>query len=342
MKVLGTGGMGIVYLARHVGLDRLVALKTIPSWVKMTPNSLARFDIEAKAVARLRHPNIVQIYDIGSLAGRPYLSLEYAEAGTLREAIRDRLPAPIEAARIAEVLARAVAHAHKRGILHRDLKPSNILICQEAEADAGLLDPHLLKIADFGLARMLDSTRRLTLPGTRVGTPGYMAPEQAQGRIDLIGPATDVYGLGIVLYETLCGRPPFKADSEWAIIHQVVTMPAPPVRMIRPECPAALESICLKCLSKSRDDRYATALEMADDLKRFLEGERTASESRWRLTRRTLLAGARLRQRAALPGQFGCCAGARHSRSAYFSRRRGRWGRLAGRSSRPPWWRLRN
>ena len=150
VKVLGTGGMGIVYLARHVGLDRLVALKTIPSWVKMTPNSLARFDIEAKAVARLRHPNIVQIYDIGTLAGRPYLSLEYAEAGTLSEAIRDRLPAPIEAARIAEVLARAVAHAHKRGILHRDLKPSNILICQEAVAKAGELDPHCSRSPTLG------------------------------------------------------------------------------------------------------------------------------------------------------------------------------------------------
>src|SRR5262249_26470425 len=248
VKVLGTGGMGIVYLARHLRLERLVALKTIPSWVRVTPNALARFDIEARAVARLRHPNIVQIYDIGSLGGRPYLPLEYAEAGNLSRVIREPLPEPRHAAQIIEVLARAVAHAHQKGILHRDLKPSNILVCGDSQEKSGLLDPAELKIADFGLARLLDSTRRLTLPGTRVGTPGYMAPEQAQGRIDLIGPATDVYGLGIVLYEILCGRPPFKADSEWAIIHQIVTASPPPIRKFTPDCPAGLEAICLKCL----------------------------------------------------------------------------------------------
>jgi urea transport system substrate-binding protein len=294
VKVLGTGGMGIVYLARHVRLERLVALKTIPSWVKITPNALARFDIEARAVARLHHPNIVQIYDIGSLGGRPYLSLEYAEAGNLSRAIRERLPEPREAARIALVLARAVAHAHKRGILHRDLKPSNILVCGQSSGKVGVLSPVDLKIADFGLALLLDSTRRLTLPGTRVGTPGYMAPEQAQGRIDLIGPATDVYGLGIVLYEMICGRPPFKADSEWAIIHQIVTVPAPPIRKFRPECPPGLEAICLKCLRKTPDERFASAAALAEDLGRFLAGERTSGESKRRLTRRAVVAGGAL------------------------------------------------
>ena len=304
VKVLGTGGMGIVYLARHVRLERLVALKTIPSWVKITPNALARFDIEARAVARLRHPNIVQIYDIGSLGGRPYLSLEFAEAGNLSGAIREQLPEPREAARIAEVLARAVAHAHKRGILHRDLKPSNILVCGQSSGKVGALCAGDLKIADFGLARMLDSTRRLTLPGTRVGTPGYMAPEQAQGRIDLIGPATDVYGLGIVLYEMLCGRPPFKAESEWAIIHQIVTLPPPPIQKLRPECPPGLEAICLKCLLKTPDERYASALALADDLKRFLDGERTSGESKRRLTRRAALAGGALAVTGGAAGAF--------------------------------------
>src|SRR5262249_33877223 len=131
---------------------------------------------------------------------------------------------------------------------HRDLKPSNILLCGGAGGKDGAVDPAGVKIADFGLARLLDSARRLTVPGTRVGTPGYMAPEQAQGRIDLIGPATDIYGLGIILYEALCGRPPFRADSEWAVIHQIVTASPPPIHNFRPDCPAGLEAICLRCL----------------------------------------------------------------------------------------------
>ena len=302
-KVLGTGGMGIVYLARQVVLDRLVALKTIPSWVRITPNALERFDIEAKAVARLRHPNIVQIFEVGSVAGRPYLSLEFAEGGTLRDAIRNQLPEPREAARIALVLARAIEHAHARGILHRDLKPSNVLVCRADGEKSGPPDPDLLKIADFGLARLLGSTKRLTLPGALVGTPGYMAPEQAQGRIDLIGPETDVYGLGVVLYEMLCGRPPFKGETSWSIVHQVVSLPPPPIRAVRPECPRALEAICLKCLSKPPGNRYASAGALALDLRRFLDGNRTRSEFKGRFTRRTLLTG------GALAASAGAAAG---------------------------------
>jgi len=236
--------------------ERLVALKTIPSWVKITPHALARFDIEARAVARLRHPNIVQIYDVGSLGGRPYLSLEFAEAGksescdpgTVARAPRSSADLPrswLEPLRM-----------HIRGeffIAISSLRTSWSAVNHRKRV--GVLDPAELKIAAFGLARLLDSTRRLTLPGTRVGTPGYMAPEQAQGRIDLIGPATDVYGLGIVLYETLCGRPPFKADSEWAIIHMIVTAPPPPITSFRPDCPPGLEAISLKCLLKKPDER---------------------------------------------------------------------------------------
>src|SRR5262249_35836756 len=147
-------------------------------------------------------------------------------------------------------------------------------------------------------------TRRLTLPGTRVGTPGYMAPEQAQGRIDLIGPATDVYGLGIVLYETLCGRPPFKADSEWAIIHQIVTESPPPIHKFRPDCPPGLEAICLTRLRKKPDERYPTAAAFADDLRRFLDGERTALEARRRLTRRAIIAGSALAITGSAAGAF--------------------------------------
>jgi urea transport system substrate-binding protein len=311
-KVLGTGGMGIVYLARQVVLDRLVALKTIPAWVRITTNALERFDIEARAVARLRHPNIVQIFEVGSIGGRPYLSFEFAEGGTLSQVIREELPTPREAARIAEVLARALQHAHERGILHRDLKPSNVLVCRAHGEQGGPPDPTLLKLADFGLARVLGSTKRVTLPGTLVGTPGYMAPEQAQSRNDLIGPATDVYGLGVVLYELLCGRPPFKGDTSWAIIHQVVTVPPPSIRAGRPDCPRGLEGICLKCLSKSPGDRYTSAEALAEDLRRFLDGARTSWEEKGRFTRRTLLVGGAL---AASAGAAGGLWAIRHAQS---------------------------
>jgi urea transport system substrate-binding protein len=292
VRVLGCGGMGIVYLARHVRLDRLVALKTIPSWMQMTATARGRFDFEARAVARLSHPNIVRIHDIGNVAGRPYLTFEFAEAGNLSTAIHARTPEPREAARITEVLARAVAYAHEQGILHRDLKPTNILVCRPSDSVSGVLDADSLKIADFGLARLLDNSANVTRSGTLLGTPGYMSPEQAQGRNDLIGPATDVYGLGIVLFEVLCGRPPFQAETEWAALHQVVTMAPPTVRSLRADCPPALEAICLKCLEKSPADRYESAASLADDLARFLSGTQTTGEVEGRFTRRALLATA--------------------------------------------------
>ena len=183
--------------------------------------------------------------------------------------------------------------------MHRDLKPPNILVCKTPDSDSGVLDADSLKIADFGLARLLDNSAQLTLSGTLLGTPGYMAPEQVEGRNDLIGPATDVYGLGIVLFETLCGRPPFQAESEWAILHHVVKVPPPSIRSIRPECPKRIEEICLKCLRKSAGERYASAQDLADDLARFLSGKRTTGERKGQLTRRLLLGGGALRRPAA-------------------------------------------
>ncbi len=280
--------MGVVYKARQVGLDRLVALKTIPASSLAGSSALARFDIEARAVARLRHPHIVQIYEVGSHAGCPYFSLEYMDGGSLARFLNKKPIAVKLAARVAELLARAIHYAHTRGIVHRDLKPSNVLLYQ------GVSGPDLttVKIGDFGLARLLSqvSTPQLTRTGTTLGTPSYMAPEQAQGKGKTIGPATDVYGLGAVLYEMLCGQPPFRADSDWMTIHQVVTGALEPIHSARPECPKALEAICLRCLAKDPAERYATAEALANDLRRFLDGQPILTPLSDRYSRRAWLA----------------------------------------------------
>ena len=285
---LGRGGMGVVYKARQLGLDRLVALKTIPATALPGPHALARFDIEARAVARLRHPHIVQIYDVGNHAGCPYFSLEYMDGGNLSRRL-DRKPLEVRvAARVAEVLARAIHYAHTRGIVHRDLKPSNVLMFQTESGP----DLTTVKLSDFGLARLLvqESSSHLTQTGTTLGTPSYMAPEQAQGQVNAIGPATDVYGLGAVLYEMLCGEPPFHADSDWMTIHQVVTVAPEPVHAARPECPPSLEAICLRCLAKDPAERYASAEALANDLRRFLDGVPIRTPLQSPLSRRAWMA----------------------------------------------------
>jgi tetratricopeptide (TPR) repeat protein len=268
---LGRGGMGVVYQAWQTDLGRMVALKMILSGAHAGPQELARFRAEAEAVGRLQHPNIVQIYDVGEHEGRPYFALEYVEGGSLERQLAGTPQPAREAAGLVETLARAAHHAHTRGIVHRDLKPANVLLQAPGLQPGGLATP---KIADFGLAKVLVGARGdPTQSGAILGTPSYMAPEQARGKTREVGPATDVYALGAILYECLTGRPPFKATSPMETLQQVVLdEPLSPSRL-QPKVPRDLETICLKCLRKEPRQRYASAQDLADDLRRFLAGE---------------------------------------------------------------------
>jgi tetratricopeptide (TPR) repeat protein len=288
LALLGSGGMAVVYKARHRRLKRLVALKMIREGAHVGPNRLRRFYLEAEAVGRLNHPNIVQIYEVGESDGLPFLALELVEGGSLADRLGEApFPFP-EAARLVETLARAMHVAHEAGIIHRDLKPANILLAGVRSQESGvsedrpaagfsltpdscLLTP-VPKITDFGLAKMLDDPRH-TESGVVLGTACYMAPEQAAGKIALVGPATDVYGLGAILYKLLTGRPPFQGDTRLATQVQVIGHEPVPPRRLQPKCPRDLETICLKCLHKEQGKRYASALDLAEDLRRFLEGE---------------------------------------------------------------------
>jgi serine/threonine protein kinase len=287
---LGRGGMGVVYKARHLGLRRLVALKMLRGAEYAEPEQLARFRREAEAVAHLQHPNIVQIYDIGEQNGLPYLSLEFVDGMSLAQFLGGRPLPPDRAAALAETLARAIHHAHQRGIVHRDLKPGNILLERRKE-DGGrrkeetlaapepssfLLPPSsflLPKITDFGLAKHLDEEQGNTRSGVILGTPAYMAPEQAAGRGRDVGPHTDGYALGAVLYEMLTGRPPFAGSGPLSVLERVMNdEPVPPSRL-HPRCPRDLETICLKAMAKDPARRYSSALALAQDLERFRAGE---------------------------------------------------------------------
>jgi WD40 repeat protein len=268
---IGRGGAGVVYRACQLGLDRQVALKMIPPGSHLTAEARERLRHEARAIARLRHPNIVQVYDVGEHAGCPYFSLELVDGGTLaRRLLAGPLP-PAEAARVVETLARAIDYAHQHGIVHRDLKPSNVLL-----PNADDLFP---KITDFGLAKEYAAEDAPTGPVTRdgviLGTPAYMAPEQARGTGEGVGPAADVYALGVIQYELLAGRPPFRAATPLDTLLQVVHHdPVPPTRLV-PSVPRDLEAVCLKCLEKEPRNRYATAAALADDLGRFADGRPT-------------------------------------------------------------------
>ncbi len=280
---LGRGGMGVVYRALQSGLSRTVALKMILAGPHANQKDLDRFRQEAEAVARLRHPNIVQIYDIGEADGLPYFALEFVEEGNLGKRIRGEPQQLDSTVRLIETLARTVHFAHQRGIVHRDLKPANILLANQAlEADDSLsgktqkdlrsLQGYLPKITDFGLAKRLDKDSSGTQSGELVGTPSYMAPEQAGGTAHLVGPATDVYALGAILYEMLTGRPPFKGATSLDTVLQVLhEEPARP-NHLRPGLPLDLETICLKCLNKNPAQRYSSAESLADDLYRFRKG----------------------------------------------------------------------
>jgi tetratricopeptide (TPR) repeat protein/tRNA A-37 threonylcarbamoyl transferase component Bud32 len=265
LGVLGRGGMGVVYKARHIKLNRLVALKMVLAGAHAAPQALQRFRTEAEAVAHLQHPNIVQIYEIGEQDGLPFFSLEYLDGGCLLDQL-DGKPLPErKAAGLIEQLARAMHYAHAHGVVHRDLKPGNVLLAGDGT----------LKITDFGLAKRidLDGAGGQTRTGAIMGTPYYMAPEQAAGRTRQIGPATDVYALGAMLYEMLTGRPPFRGVSAMDTVQQVLALePVPPSRL-RQRLPRDLETVCLKCLRKEPDKRYGSALELAEDLRHFQAGE---------------------------------------------------------------------
>ena len=333
---VGRGGMGVIYKARHLRLGRIVALKMILTGQHASAHDLARFRTEAEAVARLRHPHIVQVYDVGEAAGRPFLSLEFVAGGSLKQRLTGRPFPAADSARFIETVARAVEHAHRAGIIHRDLKPGNILLQDEPAAASlaggdrtetttpGAVHPVSTgtlttwvgspaapvqrragalpspRITDFGLAKVLDSASapgQLTGTGDMLGTPSYMAPEQA-GSAAEVGPPADVYALGSILYELLAGRATFAAESALDTMLQLLHQEPVPVDRLQPGVPRDLATITMKCLEKPPAKRYPTAGALADDLARFLDGKAIEarpvgrSERAWRWCRRNpLVAG---------------------------------------------------
>ena len=293
---IGRGGMGVVYRARHRALGRLVALKMVLAGPYARPEEVRRLQAEAEAVARVQHPNIVQIYEVGTHEGRPYLALEYVAGERLDRRTAGAPQPPRESARLIETLARAVHAAHQAGIVHRDLKPANILLAEDRgqrtedrgqtagdgkDQGAGTFGLSSVlcplsstpKITDFGLAKRLDDGGPgPTRSGDFVGTPAYAAPEQVGGKVGEIGPATDVYALGAILYELLTGRPLFQSATPLETLLRVRTEEPLPPRRLQPKLPRDLETICLKCLHKEARRRYAGALDLAEDVRRFLEG----------------------------------------------------------------------
>ena len=261
--MLGRGGMGVVYRALHLGLNRTIALKMLLSGAYASPVELARFLREARAIAGLKHPNLVQVYDVGEFEGRPFYTMELVDGGTLAEKLGNTPQPSAEVAAILVILADAVDAAHRGGIVHRDLKPSNILLTPDG----------IPKISDFGLARRFEDEVDLTQSGTRVGTPCYMAPEQATNRTGEVGPPADLYSLGAIFYEMLTGRPPFRGETVADTMRQLVSdEPVPPSRL-NSGVPRDLETICLKCLQKDPRRRYETAAALAKDLGRFQNSE---------------------------------------------------------------------
>jgi tetratricopeptide (TPR) repeat protein/tRNA A-37 threonylcarbamoyl transferase component Bud32 len=276
--------MGVVFKARQPALDREVAVKLLRDAHAADSGQRERFMQEARAVARLRHPHLVQLYEFGEVDGadgatsQPYLVLEYVAGGNLADLLRGTPQPPPEAAQLMETLADAIHYAHTQGVIHRDLKPANVLLSFRPEAPTGVptggarLNDTIPKITDFGLAKFLTGSD-LTRTGDVLGTPSYMAPEQTMGKSGAITAAVDVYGLGAILYEALTGRPPFQAETAVATLGLVQQEEPVPPRRLQPTVPGDLETICLKCLRKEASRRYGTAQELADDLRRFRAGE---------------------------------------------------------------------
>jgi eukaryotic-like serine/threonine-protein kinase len=308
---LGRGGMGVVYKARQVGLNRLVALKMILAGQHAAPAQMARFLTEAEAVARLQHPNIVQIHDFGEQEGRPYFSMEFVDGPSLAQALAAGTALSARrSAILIQTLARAIHTAHQKGIIHRDLKPANVLM-QDAGSSPPFdgqmddrssvfhLDSAIPKITDFGLAKQIDSAQS-TVSGMIIGTPSYMAPEQAGTRDGAVGPPADVYALGAILYELLAGRPPFKSETPLDTLRQVVADEPVPLSRFDPRIPRDLGTICWKCLQKEPLKRYRSALSLAEDLDRYLNGQpihaRPASvwERAWKWAKRRPMVAASL------------------------------------------------
>jgi tRNA A-37 threonylcarbamoyl transferase component Bud32 len=257
---VGRGNMGVIYKARQHRLNRIVALKMILAGKHADETQRRRFETEAEAVARLQHSNIVQVYDIGEYEEQPFLVMEFVDGGSLERRLRGRMLSPKAAAQLILVLAKAMHAAHQAGIVHRDLKPGNILITSKG----------IPKITDFGLAKKLDADSNATASGTILGTPSYMAPEQARSNKLPTTAATDVYGLGAILYELLTGRPPFKEETFLDTMLQVVSTPPVPVLDLNDTVPPRLADICMKCLAKDPTERYMTARQLADALTQFL------------------------------------------------------------------------
>lgn len=263
LEPIGRGAMGTVFKARHVPLNRLVALKLIGQGRGASAHERKRFLREAEAVARLQHPHIVTLYEAGEVNGQPYLAMEYVPGATLSESIAGNPLPPPRAAEYLQSISEAVHYAHERGVIHRDLKPSNVAL------DANL-EP---RVMDFGLARLVEQDSEMTLSGMAIGSPSYMAPEQAAGKVREIGVASDVYALGAILYEALTSRPPFQAQSSVETMRQVIENEPVSPRLLNASVPRDLETICLKCLEKDSQRRYATAHALAEDLGRFLRHE---------------------------------------------------------------------
>ena len=278
--------MGIVYLAVQEGLERLVAIKMLPQGMD-AERTLTRFQTEAEVIARLQHPNLIQIYEVGTVAGRPFFSMEYVPDGTLEARLRNRPQPPLEAAQLIQVLASAMHEAHRCGVVHRDLKPGNILLrrdggrVEDMPRDSGVWvsgapeEPEIFcpKITDFGLAKRLDAAEGMTLTHSVLGTPCYMAPEQAKGDSKNVTERTDIYSLGAMFYELLTGHPPFKGGTLYITLQLVSSVDPAPLRTTQPGVPRDVEVICLKCLQKNPAKRYAKMIDLAQDLRRFLAGE---------------------------------------------------------------------
>ena len=262
LEVLGRGGMGIVYKARDCKLNRHVAIKMLLGGQAPSPDMLQRFFLEATTVARLEHPNIVQLHTIADKTETPFFVMEYVAGGSLAQLLKGKPLSPRQGAALVRTLAAAVHAAHQAGVVHRDLKPANVLLTTDGTP----------KIADFGLAKNIDSGAGLTRSGDVLGTPSYMAPEQASGMTRQVTPLIDVYALGAILYEMLVGRPPFLADDPVRTILQVIGEEPIPPRRLQPGVPRDLETICLKCLEKKPARRYPSAAALADDLERYLDG----------------------------------------------------------------------